>query len=301
MVNGEQARRSESIRRGLAALRETLCVLAVLGVTLAAQEPTFTVASIKINNTGAQKKAESAGLASAGGVIEPPRGGRVVAQAATARVLIRYAYGELGSNGAIVRPLEAGRVLAGPDWIDDTMFDIDARMDNSSRGALERTAMMRGLLTDRFGLRAHRERQELPVYNLVFARADRKPGPQLHELTSPCAPLTDGTRQEVPCAVRTRPGSITGHGIAIAALATYLSPVAGRVVVDSTGLAGRFDVALTFGLPADLGIPDAKAAPTGDAPSIFVAIQQQLGLRLVAARGPVDVVVVDRIERPTEN
>src|SRR5205809_632792 len=81
----------ESLFGGVAAVREIFCVLAVVGVTLAAQEPAFTVASIKINNAGAQKKAESAGLASAaGGVIEPPRGGRVVAQAATARVLIRY-------------------------------------------------------------------------------------------------------------------------------------------------------------------------------------------------------------------
>ena len=279
----------------------SLGVAAALGVTVLAQEPSFTVASIKVTSTGAQKKAESVAPAiAAGGVIEPPRGGRVSAQAATARTLVRYAFGETGSNGAIVRPLEAARVLGGPEWIDSTMFDIDARMDDPGRGPLERTAMMRGLLVERFGLRAHRERRELPVFNLMFARNDRKPGPQLHELTGPCTP-TEDSRGTVPCATRTGPGSITGHGIATGALATYLSPVVGRVVVDRTGLTGRFDVSLQFSPLTDVAVPDAKAAFFADAPSVFVAIQQQLGLKLVAGRGPVDVVVIDRIERPTEN
>ena len=280
-----------------------LGVLVVLGVTVLTQEPAFTVASIKVTNTGAQKKAESAAPGiTAGGVIEPPRGGRVSAQAATARTLVRYAYGETGSNGAIVRPLEASRVLGGPEWIDSTMFDIDARMDDPGRGPLERAAMMRGLLVERFGLRARRERRELPVFNLVFARDDHRPGPQLHELTGPCTP-TENPRATVPCATRTGPGSITGHGIAMGALATYLSPVVGRVVVDRTELTGRFDVALQFSPLTDVAVPaaDAKTAFLADAPSVFVALQQQLGLKLTAGRGPVDVVVIDRIERPTEN
>lgn len=276
-------------------------MLAVLGVTAAAPEPAFTVASIKVTKVVAQKKpAAVAVVPTAGGVIEPPRGGRVLARAATARVLIRYDYGETGSDGAIVRPLEAARVLGGPEWIDNTMFDIDARMDDPRKGPMERAAMMRGLLAERFALSAHRDQRDLPVFNLVFARDDRKPGPALHELTAPCTPSTNPW-ETVPCATRTGQGSIVGHGIAMGALATYLSPVVGRVVVDRTGNAGRFDVALQFSTLVDGGVPDARTASSSDAPSVFVAVQEQLGLKLVAGRGPVDVVVIDRIERPTEN
>jgi uncharacterized protein (TIGR03435 family) len=87
----------------------------------------------------------------------------------------------------------------------------------------------------------------------------------------------------------------------MAALATYLSPAVGRLVLDRTGLTGRFDVALEFADANAAGLPEAKAALPGDAPSIFAALQEQLGLRLIAARSPVDVIVIDQVSPPTEN
>jgi len=292
-----------SWRRGMS----TLGVLAAFSVTAAMQAPPeFAVASIRTNVSGAPKKAAVVGAQiDGGGVIEPPRGGCVIATGANARMLLRYAYGEVGSDGQIVRPLEAARIVGSPTlpaWVDEVMFDIDARMDSPSRGPMERTAMMRRLLEERFAIRAHRETRDLPVFNLVFARADRRLGPALHELNAPCVPAADRrTSQDTPCAVRTGPGSITGHGVAIAAVATYLSPIVGRVVIDRTGLSGRFDMALRFALAPDAGVQEAKAALLADAPSIFTAAQEQLGLRLESDTGPVDVVVVDRIEMPTEN
>jgi uncharacterized protein (TIGR03435 family) len=164
-------------------------------------------------------------------------------------------------------------------------------------------AMLQSLLVERFALRVRREAREQAVYALVPARADRRPGPDLHQLIDACAPIVDSrTQEQVPCAVRTGPGRLTGHGVAMAAVATYLTPVVGRVVIDRTSLTGRFDVALRFGVPANNGLAEAKVATLiGDAPSIFTAVQEQLGLRLEATRAPVDVVVVERIERPTEN
>ena len=278
-------------------------VISVLIAEIAvAQQPAFVVTSIKATQRVPEKKPIGTGSATnTGGVIEPPRGDRVMARGATTHTLVRYAFGDVGSNGHIVRPLEPGRLIGGPDWMNTAMFDIDARMDTPSRGPAERTVMMRHLLEERFGLRAHRETRELPVFELVLAHPDHRLGPQLHELTTPCVPIVDTVAHEqVPCAVRTGPGRLTGHGVAMAAVATYLSPVVGRVVIDRTGLTGRFDVALTFA-PTPGAVFEAKAALPGDAPSVFAALQEQLGLRLGAVRAPVDVVVIDRVERPTAN
>lgn len=266
---------------------------------VAAQELAFTVASIKVTTQGGAKKpsVEATGPIS-GGVMEPPQGGRVRAQAATARALIRYAYGEVGSSGRIVRPLEPARVIGGPGWIDTTMFSVEALMDDPSRGPLDRMQMMRNLLEERFALRVTRTPRELRVYHLIFARSDRRFGPDLHELPASCTPTTDAQGREIPCAIRNSPGSLTGHGVAMDAVATYLSPLVGRIVVNRTGLTGRFDVTLKFALPAG-GPAEVNGTAAADTASIFAALSEQLGLRLVAARTPVDVIVVERIERPT--
>jgi len=268
-----------------------------------AQQPAFQVASVRINASGGPTKAAGVAAAASGSVFEPPRGNQFRAQNASVRTLIRYAYGQIGSNGAIVRSLELERVAGGPAWMDDQGFDIEARMDGTGSDPVARMAMLQSLLADRFALRVRREARELPVYAMVPARADRRPGPDLHQVTDACAPIVDSrSREPVPCAVRTGPGRLTGHGVAMAAVATYLTPVVGRIVIDRTGLTGRFDVALRFAITTDAGLPEAKAAArVGDDLSIFTAVQEQLGLRLEATRAPVDLVVIDHIERPTEN
>jgi uncharacterized protein (TIGR03435 family) len=161
--------------------------------------------------------------------------------------------------------------------------------------------MMRTLLEERFGLQANHASRTLSVYNLVFARPDRRFGPSLRELSEPCQPLVDEqTRRTTSCGVRSAPGLLTGHGVAMPAVATYLSPIVGRVVVDRTGLSGRYDVALQFAPIVGTGT-SAENTPFGDGPSIFTALTEQLGLRLESARAPVEVVVIDRIERPSED
>jgi uncharacterized protein (TIGR03435 family) len=277
-------------------------VIFVLVAEITAQQSTFAVASIKATKLAPAKKPIGTGSATnTGNVMEPPRGDRVIARGATVRTLVRYAFGDVGSNGQIVRPMESERLVGGPEWIDTAMFDIDARMDVPARGPMELMTMMQQLLEERFRLRAHRDTRELPVFELVFARSDHRPGPQLNELITPCAPIVDRvSREEVPCAVRTAPGRLTGHGVAMAAVATYLSPVVGRVVIDRTGLTGRFDVALTFA-PTTSAVPEPNAGLAADAPSVFVAVQEQLGLRLVGGRAPVEVVIIDRVEWPTDN
>jgi uncharacterized protein (TIGR03435 family) len=281
---------------------------ATTGTALLAQPPAissarFEVVSIKLNKEVPQKKPNAPlTVIGPGGVREPPsRSGRVAAQATTARALIRYAYGAVGSNGQIVRPLEAERVIGGPSWIDELRFDLDARMDDPSRGPADRMQMMRTLLEERFDLQARHASRTLAVYNLTFARPDRRFGPSLHELNQPCTPAVDQrTQRSTPCAVRSAPGNLTGHGVAMAAVATYLSPIVGRIVVDRTGLSGRYDLSVQFA-EMDVVTPSTLNDAAVDGPSIFTALSEQLGLRLESARAPVDVVVIDHIERPTPN
>jgi uncharacterized protein (TIGR03435 family) len=178
--------------------------------------------------------------------------------------------------------------------------------------------MLRNLMADRFKLRVHRETREMPIYALVLARSDGTLGPQLRPAAVDCAalagqrgrggppaPLQAGERP--PCGMRIGPGNMMGGGLALSQLANSLSPFAQRVVVDRTGLTGNFDLDLTWtpdqipqappgGLPAGVP-PPPPIDPNG--PSLFTALQEQLGLKLDSVRGPVEVLVIDSVEQPT--
>ena len=162
--------------------------------------------------------------------------------------------------------------------------------------------MLRSLLEDRFRLSAHRETRDLPIYALVLARADGRLGPQLRQTTSDyCARLlaAAGKAGDTPvppggpvCGMR--PGG-TGNEITAGAMpmnefARFLNVNVGRTVVDRTGLTGVWDFDLKWSAPN-------APTPDPDRPSIFTALQEQLGLRLDAATGPVEVLVIDRVER----
>jgi uncharacterized protein (TIGR03435 family) len=141
----------------------------------------------------------------------------------------------------------------------------------------------------------HNETRELPTFALVVARNDAKPGPQLIKSDFDCAAyaaaphaLPDPGRTP-NCGTRINFGSMSGKAIPMSQVAASLAPFVGRFIVDQTGLAGRFDVELTW-------TPDDPAGF-----SIFTAIQEQLGLKLVPKRGPVEVLVVDRVEAPSGN
>jgi uncharacterized protein (TIGR03435 family) len=181
--------------------------------------------------------------------------------------------------------------------------------------------MLQSLLAERFQLVVHRESKELPIYTLVMARSDGKPGPQLHASATDCAALMSAMRgrggpppappapgERMPCSLRMFPGSLSGGASTIAQLTNVLARFVSRTVVDQTGLAGAFDFDLQW-TPDQMpqgreerppGAPPLPAIdPNG--PSIFTAVQEQLGLKLESTKGPVDVLVIDRIEHPTED
>jgi uncharacterized protein (TIGR03435 family) len=270
-----------------------------------ANSPAFEVASIKANTSGERR---------VGIGIQP--GGRFTATNVPLRVLIRNAY-----------QVQDTQLVGGPDWIDSARFDIAAKAEGDvpptppggPPGPMQ--LMLRTLLVERFKLAVHHETRELPVYALVFARSDGKLGPQLHPASVDCEALraTGRDRGAPPpfpqpgerptCGMRLGPGQMAGGGYPLSQLATTLSSFVQRVVVDRTGLAGNFDFDLTwspdqFQGGGPLGPLPGSERPVGSdssAPSIFTALEEQLGLKLASQKGPVDVLVIDRVERPTED
>ena len=201
---------------------------------------------------------------------------------------------------------ESSRLVGGPDWIDKERFDIAAALPEGAQPA-DVPRMLRTLLEQRFHLVVHAETKELPIYELRLARTDRRLGPRLSPSTLDCAALLAG-RGGAPlppqadgrptCRVSTNGQSFRAGGTSIAALATVLPQQVGRPVKDRTGLTGLFDIDLEFSAEGR----NVGATPAADGPpSIFTALQEQLGLKLESARGPIDVFVIDKVERPTED
>ena len=254
-------------------------------------QPTFEVASVKPNNSGVPKVS-----------VGTPPGGRFVAFNQTLRGLIQFAYRLQGFQ------------LMGPEWIDTERFDITASAGRETMPN-EIPLMLRALLAERFKLTTHSETRDAPIFALVVARSDGRLGAQLRRaVEGGCTPIVPGrppepagANQAPPCgAMRFGPGGLTGSGVTMPDLARSFSNQVGRQVVDRTGLPGTFDFDLQFSggrggplgpLPPQPG--EAPTTPDPDRPVLTTAIQEQLGLRLESTRGPVDVVVVDTVERPT--
>jgi uncharacterized protein (TIGR03435 family) len=240
--------------------------------------PTFDVVSVKPNKSG-----------DGGGRIGGQPGGRWTAVNVSAAGLILTAY----------QP-KVDELPGAPSWVLSERFDVDARATFEPTREQERI-MLRALLTDRFKLAAHYETQERSIYNLVLARADGRVGPQLRRIDIDCATYKQPTvasgqpatpaDEPRPCTHRMRGGatlSIVSGGRTMQYFGDLISGYAARPVLDKTGLTGYYAFALDFGLG-------------NDDLSVFTALQEQLGLKLEPARGPVDILVIDHIERPTEN
>ena len=201
-----------------------------------------------------------------------------------------------------------------PSWTRDDRYNINARLDPKIASRLQPDGhpptwalALRQLLAERSRLTFHRETRELPIYALMVARADRKLGPNIQPAKADCdalrteseaaaragrpSPYPPRTETWTPCGLRTAPGRIVSGGFGFAEFMRELSVRVGRQVVDRTGLEGRWDFYVTFS-------PDDS--PNADAPNLFTALQEQLGLKLDATRGPVNVFVIDRVERPTD-
>lgn len=225
-------------------------------------------------------------------------------------------------------PLQMSRVIGGPAWIDSDRYEINAQAatpwQRSPDGPPRKLFLMiRSLLLDRFKLRTHMETRELPIYELVLARPDGALGPQLRRSTVDCdaliaavqaggSPPARQPNEPPPCGAMRGPARVLAGGIPMSQFANMLTFVmadangpAGqadaRLVVDKTGLSGRFAFTLAW---TPERIPDA-APPPGvppidpNGPPLVTALQEQLGLKLQPARSPMDVVVIDGVEQLT--
>jgi uncharacterized protein (TIGR03435 family) len=224
----------------------------------------------------------------------------------------------LMQNAYTVQPFQ---IVGGPDWIDSTRYQVEAKADgNANRAQL--FLMLQSLLEDRFQLKIHRETRDLPVYTLVAARSGLKlPSPKegACDTVGPDAPPDWAGGQmrppqqgqpplahcgNVTVALASSGARMQGGNIPMQEFVRMLSMVLDRSVIDKSGFTGLFDLRLDF-LP-DETTPALPAPPPGapldsSSPSILTAIQEQLGLRLESSKGPVEVIVVDHVERPSAN
>lgn len=203
----------------------------------------------------------------------------------------RYAGGYLNSHRVI--PIEGG-----PDWIHSERFEIDAKSDRQPSILMMEGPMMQTILENRFALKIHRETRQGPVYELVLANGSPKLKPLRDGSCTPVAlgrPLPQLAAGQHLCRNMVSldsPRAVEIEGGTLSSFAGLLGMALDRPVIDKTGIASYFEIHLVFS-------SDNAAAP--DAPGISQAIQEQLGLRLVPATGPVDVLVIDHIARPSEN
>lgn len=280
--------------------------------------PAFEVASIKPNNSGD------------GRVMMQNQPGRYSATNVTLRLLIRNAY-----------QLQDFQISGGPSWISSDRFDIVAKIEASvqdeiaaagppvpGQGPSKLQLMLRTLLAERFKLAVHTETKDQPIYALVLARSDGRLGPQLKKSEADCAAVMAAARgrgpgrgmpppgppqpgEAMPCGIRIGMGNMTVGGSPLAQFANSLGMFTGRVVIDRTGLAGNYDFNLTWtpdqmpqrppGAPVDQPIRANGVDIDPNGPSIFTAVQEQLGLKLDSQRGPVAMLVIDHAEKPIEN
>lgn len=263
----------------------------LLAASIAAAQtpPRFEVASVKPSNSADQRP------------LLNFQSTQIRASNATVRRLIRVAYN-----------IKDFQISGGPGWAASDLFDISAKTENPAQPD-QLMAMLQSLLADRFRLVLRRDTKEMPVYALVVDKS----GPKFkdaHE-SDPNIPELSG-RTDLPAAgprLRVsiiRRGRLTIQGADMPGLATQLSNIVGRTVVDKTGLTGVYDLKLEW-VPDEnqvaafqaIGVPEGFGAPPPDwqGPSLFTALEEQLGLKLDSQKGPVEMFAIERIERPTEN
>ena len=221
------------------------------------------------------------------------------------RAYVRFAGGH--PNQMSVLPIKGG-----PAWIHSEMYKIDAKAEGHPNMEMMQGPMLAALLEDRFKLKIHRETKEGPAYALTLARSGSKlklfkEGNCTQVPSTFPVPAPAPGQRYCKFMVSFREPSIDAEGSTLSEFSKLLNLVLDRPVIDKTGNASRFDIHLEFSLdqvtPGLLGlVPDAPAAasdPTG--PTIFTAIQEQLGLKLEPAKGPVELLVIDHVEKPSEN
>jgi len=266
------------------------CVIAVDPCVLVAQTtPMFEVATVRPTDPNNSER----GLMMSDDKFE--------AQGQTLRRMIVFAYGLNMGSGE--------QVVGGPSWVGSALFDVQAKEDEETVARLKTMSgndgadvvrgMVRELLAERFRLTIHRETRELPVYAMTVARGGLKmtvmapDAPNPNDAESAKKPRASGIQQNGI-------GELQGINVTAGILATVLGrqpEIGGRLVQDRTGLTGRYNFTLKWA--PDAGMNGDRTEGAGV--SLFTALQEQLGLKLEATKGPVDVVVIDSVEMPTGN
>ena len=271
---------------------ETVMLAATVGTLLSAQSaeppPIPYVASVKVNASGSDES-----------FTRRLPGGTFLVSNMRLHDLIAFTHS-----------LQPFQVEGGPDWIRQLRFDITIKTEeNVGPVAIGPTQiglqLGRAVLAQRFAFRAHRETRERPVFALVRAREDGALGPRLRRSQTDCAVLAReagasgapwpprSAEGRILCGLQAGGTTLTAGGYPMSEFQSFLTRQTQRVVIDRTGMTGGWDFELTF------APPEVAADANRDLPSLFTALEEQLGLKLDATRGPAEVLVIDRIERPT--
>jgi uncharacterized protein (TIGR03435 family) len=242
--------------------------------------PTFDVISVKVNTSGSRN-------ISMGSTPDGLRATNIPAQ--------------LIFKQAFAFALNDSLIFGAPAWAQTTRFDIEAKVSSSDVDAFkaltdaQRRLMVVQILTTRFQLAYHVEARMLPEYALVLAKGGSK--------LQPSQPGNDANGHPKRSTMNVHDGLLTAQGVPLDPLIHFLSDRVGRPVEDKTGLTGLYDFTLQLG---DQGHDSPSSGPDPSssdptAPSIFTAVQEQLGLKLEAEKGPVQVLVIDHMEQPAAN
>lgn len=271
-------------------IRTTMCAIVAVcaAAAAAAQVPrTFDVASIRQNTSGDP------------GITLDMSRGQLRAINAPLQIVIRTAFEVMDSQ-----------IVDAPGWVASDRYDIIAKAPEGVDGEALRP-LMRALLAERFRLATHTEKREMPVYALVTAKADGSLGANVRQVATDCA--NDGKTPTAPappptsadewpyCSITIRPGSLYLGGYLMTEITRILSTLVGRTIIDETGVRGPVQFRLEYQRGRGASPPAVTGGAADDKPDIFTALQEQAGLKLEARRAPVDVLVIDRIDRPTGN
>jgi uncharacterized protein (TIGR03435 family) len=248
---------------------------------------------------------KTSGTTGSGGIRFQPKDGELQATGATVAELVKFAYQR--------HFFDEREVTGGPSWVTSDRFDLLVRVSGGhvfdADGVPRKTlALLKALLAERFKLTVREEYRERPVYALRTAGTDGVLGPKARKSNIDCGAVMRGERpapspgQGPPCGFKTPPGRLFANAFPMPAIASLLSRHLDRPVIDQTGLSGSFDIELEA---AEIkAAPDYKpgpsdlALPPGAGPTIFVALQEQLGLKLEPVVAPVPVIVIDQAKRP---
>jgi uncharacterized protein (TIGR03435 family) len=283
-------------------MRVAVAILIAAGAGLRAQPPAAAMPKFEVVSV---KPCAEAPAGRSGGRDQPPA--RLHVNCETVKSLIRDAYdlqadGHMPS-GMITRNSRTLPIEGGPGWIDSERYYIDAKAEGPQTQEMMKGPMMRTVLEDRFKLKIRRETRQGPVYELKVAQG----GPKLEPVEDgKCTPVEDfdfrklapGQKAPLLCnGAMVQSGKLAFTAMSMADFCQNLTWNAlDRRVIDKTGIAGKFNFHIEFAPDEATAEP---AEPAG--PSIFTALQQQLGLKLERATGPVEFLVIEHVERPSEN